>query len=1557
MATKPKQIRFEEDGFNDWSDSPKSPSRSPTPSVSSFQRDSRPKRGTTRIPSRIVSKRALIHLGYSFAEDGDTIIVQLALGQNHIEELLELSKRIRSSDQGTSEVGDSGETGPRDEDQGFDWINVNAPDTETPHLETGEIGDFSGNEDEESTLDDTDWDWDDLEGPVIYSGVLNLNSTKSSMDNDMNSTAGKLLAWNQEKSDLINGAKTELNTVHAAEFYMDRAGNQKITLACPEDYEFGATDESLVRLRWLHVQSESLNVATMEVKTLISDCPYLSQSLRLVALTVLKEVTAKCERSSENGSYLEPGSMIQYIGRYNSSLGVYADEDASDTEPVVFISSPHLLLTDRRSANRFPGKHYMRSLREVLYGYDDEAQPNNDSRGRNFKLDEDGPPKLKVPQIWTLIVGADLIVTFSELLSPEIQQNLIKIDRTKSSAGLYTVRLINEQDMCRYHVVVKADWKYADFLKHAVALALKGQGPVNAAAYVLVNDYWGIITADIWLNLLASETIEDYVFGIREKHEAQRRPNEEFLALSEKLLTAGSRSNLGSRRASRRSSFRSDSRATNLNPIDMDMQMVLHPGMWEYGGDSPSPSEDGLDQVGSDTFETSTLSFDSHLGVDNSSLDGTVDLTTSMSETSFRMRNMANFESSVSLEGAEAPRLFKLKKETEESDQTSQTTVSPRLQPGQPYVEVVEERRFTLPRIHRQTTRSMSTRSLRSNLTSDVPVSHHRRRRSRSRTPSFTYARESPLEAEPLPSWLTDQEQFRRTRSDASSFNGSWTRQTPDRGFGTSFLSTSLPPLDLGDLNFVPFLAWRLTWDDDKRSQSEIEKTLTQLLGNLNATIESDRMGKWYKASFECTKGELTQRLASMLQLSPPKPTGEATEGVAQTNSRPDVNPGSNSVVDADLQEPDLETSIEHEGSTGSLVAPASTLFGSTENEENELDPKVEPNTQFRHPIHNSSSKDLRSGNDLWKLMDSKEDHESFLLSSIFSVSQSMLSAFLPDEGRLVHHPVCKRYWGSVDAILRGLQWSIDEMKGTDQLFWFITRPTTPFPPGESASVSGSRALGDCDECDKVKRYLSPEEALDHWHKVHMRTPCLHQARKDRVFDDPCFVWIRRHTVEESRTVRSKEAPRNEVVSCLELFHEELLDMVDRTEELHKLVMSVTSLGDSVNCHDSRPHLPNSLVEAFERIVGLFVLKAKEISWMNRLTVTPDSLYGRHADRRLMDLKRNAAAISERVRNHLDRAKEDIILLGTSRGDMDRIIIAPIGPEFLAVALISNLQNNISKRGTNEKVDLISHYRNHTAKLRFNTNRKPKRQAFVEIHALEEELEALQMVVASQQGLLRAYQRLFSPLNFKYPTTDWIYYKERKSLFRLESKCVRRQQRRLAERDRALGVLRKKVRVLRDETKQRIEILDEGHGKAIRVFTIVTLFFLPLSFITSFFGMNTTDIRDTNYDQKIFWISALPVTFGVIGLAFLYGYKWDMIAGWANRTLRSADKSTAPHDFLNEEIPTWTSTAEPKDTWLPNHGRASVTGWRYRMSYLSARQRRRKGRVPRKKTDDSLFRP
>ncbi|EFQ27276.1 uncharacterized protein GLRG_01771 [Colletotrichum graminicola M1.001] len=311
-------------------------------------------------------------------------------------------------------------------------------------------------------------------------------------------------------------------------------------------------------------------------------------------------------------------------------------------------------------------------------------------------------------------------------------------------------------------------------------------------------------------------------------------------------------------------------------------------------------------------------------------------------------------------------------------------------------------------------------------------------------------------------------------------------------------------------------------------------------------------------------------------------------------------------------------------------------------------------------------------------------------------------------------------------------------------------------------------------------------------------------------------------------TTRPDDIQR-EIVSSAEVFCREVQAIIDQTEELHKLVSSVSASTDPINAYNCRPHLPSSLVNAFEGILGLFVLKAKELSWMNRFAAKSGSSYSRNAERRLSRLKEACESTSRRVREHLVRAREDIIMLGTTKRDSERIIIAPIGPEFLAACLISSLQNNVPVPGTERrKLDLVAHYRNHTSRLWFNTSRKPTRGAFVAIHALEEELEALRVVVASQQHLLRSYQRLLSPLSFRSRSTDRLYYKDRKASFDLENKCIRRQQRRLAERDKALAILQRKARTLRDETKQRIEILDEGHGKAIRVFTIVTLFFLPL---------------------------------------------------------------------------------------------------------------------------------
>ena len=81
---------------------------------------------------------------------------------------------------------------------------------------------------------------------------------------------------------------------------------------------------------------------------------------------------------------------------------------------------------------------------------------------------------------------------------------------------------------------------------------------------------------------------------------------------------------------------------------------------------------------------------------------------------------------------------------------------------------------------------------------------------------------------------------------------------------------------------------------------------------------------------------------------------------------------------------------------------------------------------------------------------------------------------------------------------------------------------------------------------------------------------------------------------------------------------------------------------------------------------------------------------------------------------------------------------------------------------------------------------------------------------------------------------------------------------------------------------QRIEANKDRQEAAILVFTAVTIIFLPLSFVSSVFGMNTYDIRNMNTRQWLFWATAVPVTVLVIGLAVAAVLNFEPVRGlWA----------------------------------------------------------------------------
>lgn len=75
-----------------------------------------------------------------------------------------------------------------------------------------------------------------------------------------------------------------------------------------------------------------------------------------------------------------------------------------------------------------------------------------------------------------------------------------------------------------------------------------------------------------------------------------------------------------------------------------------------------------------------------------------------------------------------------------------------------------------------------------------------------------------------------------------------------------------------------------------------------------------------------------------------------------------------------------------------------------------------------------------------------------------------------------------------------------------------------------------------------------------------------------------------------------------------------------------------------------------------------------------------------------------------------------------------------------------------------------------------------------------------------------------------------------------------------------------------DEIQSTESILaNKDHQEtAIFIFTIVTVIFLPLSTVSSYLGMNTSDIRDMQTKQWVFWAVAIPLTVVVLILARLW---------------------------------------------------------------------------------------
>ncbi|KZM28141.1 metal ion transmembrane transporter [Ascochyta rabiei] len=201
---------------------------------------------------------------------------------------------------------------------------------------------------------------------------------------------------------------------------------------------------------------------------------------------------------------------------------------------------------------------------------------------------------------------------------------------------------------------------------------------------------------------------------------------------------------------------------------------------------------------------------------------------------------------------------------------------------------------------------------------------------------------------------------------------------------------------------------------------------------------------------------------------------------------------------------------------------------------------------------------------------------------------------------------------------------------------------------------------------------------------------------------------------------------------------------------------------------------------------------------------------------------------------------------------------------------------------------LSDRYASYLGHLQYRLHRSPNTKLVMDLLQVQEELNIVISITEQQIELVSSLQNILKPERKKdqsrastrpyphasvttIPPADVSAYRQLSFSTHLSdpsAQLLDNLQREYAD----LVALRDNSNTLIDRTIQLVNMRLEDHGKAILVFTIVTIILLPLSFISSFFGMNFSDIRDMESTQRLFWLIAGCFKVSTVGLSLFFAF-------------------------------------------------------------------------------------
>ncbi|PMD64437.1 uncharacterized protein K444DRAFT_303056 [Hyaloscypha bicolor E] len=287
----------------------------------------------------------------------------------------------------------------------------------------------------------------------------------------------------------------------------------------------------------------------------------------------------------------------------------------------------------------------------------------------------------------------------------------------------------------------------------------------------------------------------------------------------------------------------------------------------------------------------------------------------------------------------------------------------------------------------------------------------------------------------------------------------------------------------------------------------------------------------------------------------------------------------------------------------------------------------------------------------------------------------------------------------------------------------------------------------------------------------------------------------------------------------------DMASMYSRAQHYLTIIEEILN-GVSVSSSQSKPRyrIPDALVPAFEHLVMVFCIFGSNTELSPRL----HEAEMRH-HRRCVDL--------------LIKGKNQLILIHA--GDLSEAnMYRAVDSEGLAALMFKQIVY-IASRGE-KKPNILVAYQNYMTKLELQVLEAPSVRVFDDIQDLVQELTIIETILRQQRTVLEGSLALFGASAKSQDAFSLITLA--KAL-----QDVRKQLNNVTE---LLQMAQNKKNLL----SQAISIRKETNNQAILVFTIVTVIFLPLSFMTSYLGMNSIDIRNAAFTQLRFWELAIPLT-------------------------------------------------------------------------------------------------